>query len=76
MPEKGGGYPDQRAVREIDLALLNGVDGGFADHDLMETSLDKSTCDVLQLLTSLNKQTVTLRDLDSNSPAGVTCPDM
>jgi len=76
MPEEGRRYADQRPVGELGLARLDDFYRLFVDYYFVETSLDETPSDVLQLLSSLYEEVVALGDLDSNALAGVASPDV
>jgi hypothetical protein len=62
---------------EISTAWKNAHSECVLIHDdFMVSGFDKTTCDVFQLLASLNKEVISWRDTDWDTFAGVACPDM
>lgn len=64
-----------RGSERINLGAY--LERSFVDHDLVETSLDQSTAQMLKLLASLNQQVSSFRrELNSNTLPTVTSPNV
>jgi len=76
VPKEGARDPDQRPVRILDFALLDGLERGRVDGDLMQTGFDQPAGEVLELLARLNEEVPPGGYLDGDAFARVARPDV
>ena len=76
VPEEGRRDSDHRPVGRLRRPPLHGIQSLLVDDNLMVAGLDEAPGDMLQLLSRLHEEVVSLGDLDGNPLACITCPDM
>jgi hypothetical protein len=76
MPEQGTRDAHERPIRELDLALLDDSECRLVDDNLVVPGLDETAGDVLNLLTRLDEEVVSRRDLDGDAGSRVAGPDV
>lgn len=76
VPEQRTRDSDERPIRELCLAPLDGLDRLFIDSHLVVPGLDKPAGNVFDLLASLDEKIVALGHLDRNAVAGIASPNV
>lgn len=76
MPEERARDAHKWPVRILPLALFNRLEGLVVDHHLVESGLDETASDVLDLLPCLHKEVIPLWDLYGNTVSRVASPDV
>jgi len=76
MPKERARDPDQWPVGILHSALLDDVERRRVDNDLVQTSFDEPTGEVLDLLACLDEEVPAGRDLDRDALARVAGPDV
>ena len=76
VPEERARDPDEWPVGILDFALLDDVERGRVDNDLVQTGLDQPAGEVLDLLARLDEEIPAGGHLDRNALARVACPDV
>jgi hypothetical protein len=76
MPEEGRRYPNQRAVRKLNLSTLNHINSLLVYYNFMIPGFYQAAGNIFQLFTGLDKKVVALRDLDRDTLSGVAGPDV
>jgi len=76
MPEERARDPDEWPVGILDFALLDDLERGRVDHDLVQTGHDQPAGEVLDLLARLDEEVPAWRHLDCDALARVACPDV
>ena len=76
VPEERARNPDEWPVGILDFALLDDLERGRVDNDLVQTGLDQSAGEVLDLLARLDKEVPARGYLDRDALARVACPNV
>lgn len=76
MPEERARDPDEWPVGILDFALLDDLERGRVDDDLVQTGFDQPVGEVLDLFSRLNEEVPAGGYLDCDALARVACPDM
>ena len=76
VPEERARDPDEWPVGILNFALLDDLERGQIDNDLMQTGLNQAAGEVLDLLARLDKEVPPGRYLNRDALARVPCPDV
>ena len=76
VPKERARDPDEWPVGILDFALLDDLECGRVDNDLVQTGLNQPAGEVLDLLSRLDKEVPPGRYLNRDALARVPCPDV
>jgi len=76
MPEECRRDTNQWTIWKLNFPAFDNGKCLLVYNDLVEASLDQTTCDMLKLLASLDEEVVPLRDLDRDALPSIARPDM